>query len=81
MLRTSLHTYLYTSSLAYSYSGYVGNKFKIAIIIYRDLWYRFKAEVLEEGAEEISDVIERFIREIIIETLLSVIKGELVLEK
>jgi hypothetical protein len=41
----------------------VADRVKTTIVIDRELWSRFKARLLEEGVEEVSRVIEEFIRE------------------
>jgi hypothetical protein len=45
----------------------VSGKVKTTIVIDKELWVKFKARILEEGVEEVSRVIEKIIREEMLE--------------
>jgi hypothetical protein len=38
-------------------------KVKTTIVVDKDLWNKFKSRLLEEGIDEVSDIIEEMIRE------------------
>lgn len=41
----------------------MSSKTKTTIIIDRELWYKFRARLLEEGVEEVSGALEELVRE------------------
>ncbi|ADG91534.1 hypothetical protein [Thermosphaera aggregans] len=52
-------------------------KIKSTIVIDRELWYRFRARLLEEGVEEVSSALEELIREELLEDYVSQALGGL----
>ncbi len=50
-------------------------KTKTTIVIDKELWYRFKAKLLEEGVEEVSYAIERLIKEEVLDDLASAMQS------
>ena len=45
----------------------MSGKTKTTIIIDRELWYKFRARLLEEGVEEVSGALEELVREELLE--------------
>jgi predicted nucleic acid-binding protein len=67
------------------YGDKVPEKVKTTIVIDRELWYKFKLRLLESGIEEVSNVLERLVREELLEDyvaeeLASLLGGEVVSE-
>jgi len=46
-------------------------KTKSTIVIDGELWYKFRAELLEEGVEEVSSSLEELVREELLEDYVS----------
>jgi hypothetical protein len=51
----------------YLYGDVVPGRTKTTIVIDEELWRKFKARLLEEGAEEVSRALEELVREEIVE--------------
>jgi len=49
----------------------MSGKIKTSIVIDRELWYKFRARLLEEGIEEVSGVLEELVREELLEDYVS----------
>uniref|UniRef100_A0A7J3XZ57 CopG family transcriptional regulator n=1 Tax=Thermogladius calderae TaxID=1200300 RepID=A0A7J3XZ57_9CREN len=61
------------------------DKVKTTIVIDRELWYKFKLRLLESGIEEVSNALERLVREelledYVVEELTRLVGGEVVSE-
>lgn len=52
-------------------------KIKTSIVIDRELWYKFRARLLEEGIEEVSGTLEELVREELLEDYVSQPLGEM----
>ncbi len=52
-------------------------KIKSTIVIDRELWYKFRARLLEEGVEEVSSALEELVREELLEDYVSQALGGL----
>ena len=59
------------------YGVFVSGKTKTTIIIDRELWYKFRARLLEEGVEEVSGALEELVREELLEDYVAKALGEL----
>jgi len=55
----------------------VPGKIKSTIVIDRELWYKFRARLLEEGIEEVSSALEELVREELLEDYVSQALGGL----